>query len=59
MPNPPTTCNHDAPTQKLVPGVAVPCRKCGAPLEPEPGSVNATNAVHSGRVKQKGYPGGH
>ena len=58
MPNTSTTCKHNAEGQVLKPGIPVPCRMCGALLEPEAGSVGANGAVHAGQVKQK-YPGGH
>lgn len=36
MPN--TTCAHNAEGQRLIAGVATPCRKCGAMIEPAAGS---------------------
>ena len=56
MQNLQTTCGHNAPGQARVPGRAIPCRKCGALLEPEERAVNANDEVSVAGIAA-GYPG--
>jgi hypothetical protein len=44
----PTTCAHNATDQVLVAGRPVPCRKCGAMIQPSPRTVNASGQLVPG-----------
>jgi hypothetical protein len=52
-----TTCDHNGVGQVLVPGRPVPCRKCGALIQPSPRSVNAAGQlVPSSQAINAVYP---
>lgn len=52
----PTTCAHNAPGQALVPGRPVPCRQCGALIEPSPRAVNSGGQLIGGTAPNALYP---
>lgn len=41
----PTTCAHNAPGQTYVGGRPIPCRQCGALIQPSPRAVDAGGRV--------------
>lgn len=60
MPHPATICAHNAPSQTYIPGVPVPCRKCGAPIMPQdnvsPGAIGEVQATYPGAAAVRTTP---
>lgn len=55
----PTTCDHNAPGQPLIPGQPTICRKCAALIEPSPRGGNVPgqqniNAAYPGQTATEG-----